>query len=472
VADVAGGTRFVPAKGDRGRIAEPAYAIAARYVGVGAGIHAGDGGDLAYVVGFARQPGEWSSLSGTVFRGLRGDEKAAKTKYNSSVTDHLLQYRSEFPILDRTTYLISNSLGAMPRGVYDAMQGYADTWAMRGVRAWEERWWMLAAEVGDEIGGLMNAPKGSVSTHQNVTTCQAVVASCFDFSGKRNKVVYSDMNFPSVMYFWEAQQSRGARVHMVKTDDGITVPLQRLLDAIDETTLLVPISHVIFRSAFIQDARAIIEKAHKVGALVVLDTFQSLGTVPVDVQALNTDFACGGVLKWLCGGPGVGNLYVRPDLGNKLKPTFTGWTAHENPFAFEIGPNRYTDPPYRFMNGTPHIPALEAARPGLKIIADAGIERIREKSKRQTGRLIELASKHGWRVNTPRDAEQRGGTVSIDMPDAQEVCRELIKREILVDYRPKAGVRMSPHFYNTDEELEIGIGAVEEILKERAVAVR
>ncbi|HTA23185.1 MAG TPA: aminotransferase class V-fold PLP-dependent enzyme [Terriglobales bacterium] len=388
------------------------------------------------------------------------------------MTDSLLNFRSEFPILERTTYLISNSLGAMPRGVYDAMKGYADTWAMRGVRAWEERWWMLAAEVGDAIGGLMNAPKGSVSTHQNVTTCQAVVASCFDFSGKRNKVVYSDMNFPSVMYFWEAQQSRGARVHMVKTDDGITVPLQRLLDAIDETTLLVPISHVIFRSAFIQDAKAIIDKAHKVGALVVLDTFQSLGTVPVDVQALNTDFACGGVLKWLCGGPGVGYLYVRPDLGKKLQPTFTGWTAHENPFAFEIGANRYTDPPYRFMNGTPHIPALEAARPGLKIIAEAGIERIREKSKRQTGRLIELATKHGWRVNSPRDAEQRGGTVSLDVPDPQDVCRELIKREILVDWRPKAGVRMSPHFYNTDEELEIGIGAVEEILKERAVAVR
>jgi kynureninase len=388
------------------------------------------------------------------------------------VTDPLLQYRAEFPILDRTTYLISNSLGAMPRGVYDAMKGYADTWAMRGVRAWEERWWMLAAEVGDEIGVLMNAPKGSVSTHQNVTTCQAVVASCFDFSGKRNKVVYSDMNFPSVMYFWEAQQPRGARVHMVKTDDGITVPLERMLDAIDETTLLVPMSHVIFRSAFIQDAKAIIDKAHKVGAMVVLDTFQSLGTVPVDVQALNTDFACGGVLKWLCGGPGVGYLYVRPDLGNKLKPTFTGWTADQNPFAFEIGPVRYTDPPYRFMNGTPHIPALEAARPGLKIIADAGIERIREKSKRQTARLIELASQHGWQVNTPRDAEKRGGTVSIDMPDAQEVCRELIKREILVDYRPKAGVRMSPHFYNTDEELETGINAVEEILKDRAVAVR
>jgi kynureninase len=388
------------------------------------------------------------------------------------MADELLRYRSEFPILDRTTYLISNSLGAMPRGVYDAMHDYAETWATRGVRAWEERWWMLAAQVGDEIGTLMNAPKGSVSTHQNVTTCQAVVASCFDFSGKRNKVVYTDMNFPSVMYFWEAQQIRGARVHMVKTDDGITVPTQRLLDAIDDQTLLVPISHVVFRSAFINDAKAIIDKAHKVGALVVLDTFQSLGTVPVDVQELNTDFACGGVLKWLCGGPGVGYLYVRPDLGKKLVPSFTGWIAHENPFDFEIGANRYAEPPYRFMNGTPHVPALEACRPGLKIVWDVGVDHIRQKSTHQTARLIELADQHGWQVNTPRNAEQRGGTVSIDMPDSYDVCRELLKRDILVDYRPKAGVRMSPHFYNIDAELETAMDAIEDILKDRQVATR
>jgi kynureninase len=349
------------------------------------------------------------------------------------------------------------------------MQDYADTWATRGVKAWEERWWMLAAEVGDQIGALMNAPKGSVSTHQNVTTCQAVVASCFDFSGKRKKIVYSDMNFPSVMYFWEAQQRRGARVHMVKTEDGITVPTERLLAAIDEETLLVPISHVIFRSAYINDAKAVIEKAHRVGAMVILDTFQSLGTVPVDLQQLDTDFACGGVLKWLCGGPGVAYLYVRPDLA-KLQPTFTGWTAHQNPFAFEVGPIRYTEPPYRFMNGTPHVPALEACRPGLKIISEVGISAIRDKSKRQTAKLIELADRHGWRVNTPRDPEQRGGTVSIDMPDSQEVCRQLLQRDILVDWRPKAGVRMSPHFYNRDEEIDTAIAAVEEILKDRPVA--
>jgi kynureninase len=387
------------------------------------------------------------------------------------MTDDLLRFRAEFPILERTTYLISNSLGAMPRAVYDAVKGYADTWATRGVRAWEERWWMLAAEVGDEIGTLMNAPKRSVAVHQNVTTCQAVVASCFDFSGSRNTVVYTDMNFPSVMYFWEAQRSRGARVHMVPTDDGVSVPTERLLDAIDERTLLVPISHVLFRSAFINDAAAIVEKAHRVGAHVLLDTFQSLGTVPVDVQALNVDFACGGVLKWLCGGPGVAYLYVRPDLGRTLAPTFTGWFAHEHPFAFEIGANRYTDLPYRFMNGTSNVPALEAARPGLRIVRDAGVARIREKSQRQTSRLIELADARGWRVNTPRDPRRRGGTVSIDMPHAKDVCQELLARDVLVDWRPNAGVRMSPHFYTTDEELDTAVSAVEQILSERA-AVR
>jgi len=386
------------------------------------------------------------------------------------MADELLRYRPEFPILERTTYLISNSLGAMPRGVYDALEGYADTWATRGVRAWQERWWGLSTEVGDEIGGLMNAAPGSVSTHQNVTTCQAIVASCFEFSGKRNKIVYCDLNFPSVMYFWEAQRPLGARVRMVKTDDGIAVPTERLLDAIDDQTLLVPISHVIFRSAYIQDAAAIIEKAHKVGAHVVLDIFQSLGTVPVDVKALGVDFACGGVLKWLCGGPGVGYLYVRPDLGKRLEPRFTGWFAHDKSMAFETGPTRYTEPPFRFMNGTTHVPSLEAARPGLRIIAAAGIPRIREKSKRQTTRLIELADRHGWRVNSPREGEKRGGTLSIDMPDSEQVCRELLKREILVDWRPKAGVRFSPHFYTKDEELEIAISAVEDILKDRAVA--
>ena len=386
------------------------------------------------------------------------------------MSDDLLRFRPDFPILANTTYLISNSLGAMPQAAQRALNEYAEIWATRGVRAWEETWWMLAHEVGALVENLMNAEQNTVSLHQNVTQCQAVLASCFDFSGKRNKVVYTDMNFPSVMYFWEAQRGNGARVHMVPTDDGIHVPTERLLDAIDEETLAIPVSHVVFRSAYINDAKAIIERAHKVGAHVVLDTFQSLGTVPVDVRALNVDFACGGVLKWLCGGPGTAYLYVRPDLGRKLTPRLTGWVAHEEPFQFEIGPIRYAKAPYKFMNGTPNVPALYAARPGLKIIGKAGVDNIRAKSKHQVSKLIELADKRGWRVNTPRDPEKRGGTVSIDMPNSKEVCAELLKRDVLVDWRPKAGVRMSPHFYTADHELESAINTVEEILSGMTVA--
>ncbi len=378
--------------------------------------------------------------------------------------DDLLRCRAEFPILDRTTYLISNSLGAMPRQVYDEMQRYADTWATRGVRAWEEQWWQLGAELGDDVAALLHAPRGSVSILPNVTTCEAVVASCFDFSGRRNKIVYDDLNFPSVMYFWEAQRKRGARVHMVPTDDGIHVLLDRLLAAIDEETLLVPISHVIFRSAFIQDVKAIVERAHQVGALVLLDSFQALGTIPVDVAALGVDFCTGGVLKWLCGGPGVAYLYVKPELSKKLEPTFTGWMAHQQPFAFETGAIHYTDTSYRFINGTPTVSAMHAARPGLKIIREVGVERIREKSIRQTERLIALADQRGWRVNSPRDSARRGGTVSIDMPNAKDVCAALLARDILVDYRPRAGVRLSPHFYTRDDELDIAMNAVDEIL--------
>ena len=388
------------------------------------------------------------------------------------MTDPLLRYRAEFPILDTTTYLISNSLGAMPRGVADAMRQYTEMWATRGVRAWADRWWMLAREVGDDIAGLLGAPAGTVSIHQNVTQCQAVVASCFDFSGQRNKVVYTDLNFPSVMYFWEAQQARGARVHMVPNDDGVHVNTERLLDAIDEDTLLVPISHVIFRSSFIQDVPAIVERAHRVGARVILDTFQSIGSVPCDVRELGVDFACGGVLKWLCGGPGTAYLYVRADLGKTLQPSFTGWTAHAEPFAFEIGPTRYAEPPYRFMNGTPNVPALYAAQPGLRIIREVGVAAIRAKSARQTARLMDLADARGWRVNTPRDPGRRGGTVSIDMPSAQDVCARLLERDVLVDWRPKAGVRLSPHFYTKDEELDTAIATIDEVLSRMTADIR
>jgi kynureninase len=382
--------------------------------------------------------------------------------------DDLLKWRSEFPILERTTYLISNSLGAMPRAVYDRVHDYAEAWNSRGVRAWEETWWDLAAKVGDEIGELLGAGPGDVSLHQNVTLTQAVISSCFDFSGPRNRIVMVDMEFPSVLYFYQEQQRLGARVEIVKSEDGIRVPLEKLVAAIDEQTLLVPVSYVLFRSACIQDARAIVQRAHHAGALVILDCFQAAGTLPLNLRELETDFAVGGVLKWLCGGPGVAYLYVRSDLRAKLQPMLTGWMAHKRPFNFETAPIDRREDSYRFMNGTPHVPALYACRPGIEIIKKASVEAIRAKSIRQTTRMIEGALARGWRVNTPRGATERGGTVSVECPHAQEVARELVAREILVDYRPQAGIRLSPHFYNRDEEIDFALEQISEILASHA----
>lgn len=326
----------------------------------------------------------------------------------------------------------------------------------------------MAVAVGDKVASLIGAGPGEISLHQNVTLTQAVISSCFDFRGPRNKVVLTDLEFPSIQYFYHEQRALGARVELVPSPDPVRIDLEKFLAAVDETTLLVPISHVLFRSAYIVDARAIIERAHRVGAHVILDTFQAAGAIPINVHALNADFAVGGVLKWLCGGPGVAYLYVRSDLRAKLRPALTGWIAHQRPFDFEPGAIDPREDSFRYLNGTPHIPALYACQPGLDILNQVGIEAIRTKSVRLTALLLEGAKSRGWRVNTPENPAERAGTVSIDCPHAPQVCRELLARNILVDYRPKAGVRFSPHFYNREEECEFALSQIEEILRSRA----
>lgn len=384
------------------------------------------------------------------------------------MTDELLKWRAEFPILDKTVYLISHSLGAMPRATYDRLHEYADAWATRGVRAWAEGWWDMPLTVGDEVASIIGADRGTVVMHQNVSICQSLILSCFDPTPERNKIVYCDLNFPSVMYVYEAHARNGRlRIETVKSDDGITVPLDRMLATIDEQTLLVPFSHVLFKSAFLQNAKAITERAHEVGAMVVLDTYQSAGTVPFSVKELNVDFATGGSVKWLCGGPGAGYLYVRPDLHQKLEPRTTGWMAHEAPFAFE-NELRYASSVARFLHGSPAIPALYAAQSGYRIINEIGVERIRAKSIRQTTRLIELAQDAGFRVTSPMNPNDRGGTVTVWHEEAAAITRELIRREIIVDFRPGAGVRISPHFYTRDEELDVVIAEMKKIRDTRA----
>jgi len=379
------------------------------------------------------------------------------------LTDELLEWRGEFPILDKTVYLISHSLGAMPKATYDRLHEYADMWATRGVRAWAEGWWDMPVTVGNDVAHIIGAQPGTIVMHQNVSICQSLILSCFEPTPKRNKIVYSELNFPSVMYVYEAHARDGKlRIETIPSDDGITVSLERFLEAIDEETLLVPFSHVLFKSGFLQNAKAITERAHEVGAMVVLDAYQSAGTVPFSVKELGVDFATGGSVKWLCGGPGAGYLYVRPDLQNKLEPKTTGWMAHEHPFAFETELH-YAPNIRRFLHGSPAIPALYAAQSGYKIINEIGVVKIREKSVRQTTQLIELAQEAGFNVTSPKNSADRGGTVTVGHEQAAALTKELIRREFIVDYRPGAGVRISPHFYTKDEELELVINEMKKI---------
>lgn len=385
--------------------------------------------------------------------------------------DPLLRWREMFPILQTCTYLISNSLGAMPKTVYESLQQYADTWASLGVSAWgvgyqdAPTWWELNGAVGDKIAPLMGAPAGSVLVHQNASIANSILLSGLNWDDTtRDKVVVTDMDFPSDVYVLKQWLPAHVQVEMIRTDDGISIDTERLLAAIDERTRLVSISHVLFKSAYIMPVQQIIEKAHQVGAQVLLNGYHSVGIIPVDVTALNVDFYIGGTLKWMCGGPGGVFMYVRPDLLRDLQPKVTGWFAHQAPFAFDIENFTRREDAYRLMNGTPGMASLYAIQPGVEVINAVGVANIREKSIRQTERLIQLADAQGYEVISPRNTTERGGTVTVRPPHAYEVSRELLARQIVIDYREGAGIRIAPHFYNTDAEVEQVMAEIAAIL--------
>jgi len=374
----------------------------------------------------------------------------------------LSAWRAEFPILETCTYLVSHSLGPMPRRAADYLRQFADTWATRGVRAWHEGWWEIGRTTGDLLAPIIGAGAGTISMHQNVTVAQAIVASCHRFD-RRPRIVMTDLEFPSNMYLYEGFRGYGAEVTYVRSDDGIRTNLDRLLDAIDERTALVPVSLVLFKSAYLENAAAVIEKAHRVGARVVLDIYQAAGTVPIDVTDLNVDFAVGGSVKWLCGGPGNAYLYVRPDLARELEPAIVGWAAHARPFEFEVGPAVLADGAERFQTGTPNVAALHACRAGYEIVREIGVDAIRRQSLLLTRHLMTRATDAGFKINTPQADHERGGTVVIDVPDGAAVADQLIARGIIVDHRPGAGIRIAPHFYTTLDEIDRAVDALAEI---------
>jgi kynureninase len=308
--------------------------------------------------------------------------------------------------------------------------------------------------VGDQVGRIIGARPGTTCMHQNVTVAVAVVLSCFRLEPPRNRIVYVEDEFPSVRYLLQAQP--GAEIDVVPD-------LDALLDAIDERTLLVPLSHVLFKTAELQDVEAIQRRAGEVGAHVLLDAYQSAGAVPVDIDASAVAFATGGSVKWLCGGPGAGWLYVRPDLIDELEPAFVGWQGHARPFAFE--PElEYADGIARFLTGTPNVPALYAATAGYDVIEEVGVEAIRERSLALTDLLIRLADEAGFEVTSQRDQARRGASVTIRVPGFEGVHKELSGRQILCDFRPDVGLRLGPHFFNSEDELEHAIATIGEIL--------
>jgi kynureninase len=392
-------------------------------------------------------------------------QQLAISSGQSQQRDPLLAFREEFPILQTTNYLVSNSLGPMPRTVPERLAEYGRDWGELGVKAWSRGWWEKPVDIGNEIAPLINAGNGEMVMMPNVTIAQTAVLSAIDFPKNRDTVVMTELDFPSVRYaFAEMAERFGARVVVVPSDDGLTIDRDKLLAAIDERTRVVAVSHVLFRSAFLMDADAICRRAHEMGALVSLDSFHAVGIVPVDVKRSNVDFLTGGVLKWLCGGPGACFLYISPAVRDNLKPALTGWQAHARPFAFEET-MEYTSGAFRWLNGTPVIPALYAAAEGPKILRRAGISAIREKSLRLTSRLIALADARGYTVNAPRNPAQRGGTVALDVPHGYEVAQHLLSRNILVDFRVGAGIRIAPHFFTREEELDEAVYEIDKSLE-------
>jgi kynureninase len=376
--------------------------------------------------------------------------------------DDLLARRGDYPVLSRHTYLASHTLGAMHRDTRVRLAEFTDLWAEQGVVAWEA-WAPEVERVADLVGSLLGAPPGTTVMRQNVADLLGDLVSCFDWRGRRNRVVTSALEWPGSLHTWSQIGRLGGEAVVVPGEpDGLSVDVGRLVDAIDGRTLLVECSHVLFRTSTVLDLAPVVERAHAVGALVVVDGYQAAGTLPVDVVALGTDVYLGGSVKYLSGGPGNGWMYVAPAVSEALRPVTAGWFGQAAPFAFdpEIA---YAPGVRRFAGGTPGVPAAYAAQPAYAALAEIGMARVRERSVSLTQPLLEGALERGFIVRSPRDAAQRGGHVTVDPGDSERVCAGLIARGIVVDHRPGVGIRISPHFYNSLDEALGVLDAISEL---------
>jgi kynureninase len=380
----------------------------------------------------------------------------------------LIDWRERFPILSSSTYLVNHSMGAAPLGARTALEQYWEEWAADGPEAWE-RWLPRIAEIADGLGAIVGAPPGSCFLGPNVSVLQAAIATCIDFSGERNEVVYESLQFPSLTYVWREWERFGAVSRIAGSEDGRSIPTERIIETITERTAIAVLSHAYYVSGAVADVRTIQEHCRRVGALLCVDAYQTTGIYPYDVTEWDLDLVTGGSHKWLCGGPGCGWIYVKPALLERFRPAVTGWMAHARPFAFEAAPVVHASSMYRFGNGTPTIPGYMVAQPGHSAISSIGVARIRERNVALTQRIAAMALERSLTVNSPLEPARRTGWIGIDFEGSEEACRRLIERRVFVDYRPGCGIRVGPHFYTTEDEID-EFFAVLESVRRRSVS--
>ena len=386
------------------------------------------------------------------------------TERSAAARPDLLEYRREFPILARKTYLNSCSLGALSSRSMAGLAEFQAEWNERGAAAWYDGWIPKLDELRAAYGRAIGAGRGEVALSPNVSTALSTVASCLEY-GERPRVVVADVDFPTIAHQWLAKQRLGVEVVSVPSDGRVRVPLERWEAAIDERTVLVATSHVLYTSGQVQDVRAIAEIAHRKGALCLVDAYQSAGQLPLDVGELDADFVVGGSLKWLLGGQGMAFLWVRPGLIRELEPTVTGWFAVDSQFSFENARLRFREDAVRFEYGTPSVPSMYAALGGLSLVEEVGIPRIRERTDFLTRDLVARLRDHGFGLRVPASPEEHAAITMVEVPDAAATVAGLAERGVIADHR-FGMLRLSPYFYNTEEENAGAVAALAEVVRQ------
>ena len=364
-------------------------------------------------------------------------------------------WREEFPVLERKDYLISASLGPVSRRSRGYLDAYLDAWASKGApdHVWFEDIFPTMRALKERFAALAGCHPDELAITTNVSIALSTIASCVDFSMRR-KVILSELDFPTDGHVWLAQRSRGAEVVFLKSHDGLTIPLEEYERAIDQDTAVVMVNRVLYRSSALIDAEEICQMAREAGAWSIVDDYHGAGIVPLDVHDLGCDLYTAGVLKWLCGGPGLAFLYARRDLLPQLTPTATGWFATHEPFSFDTQHLELHATARRLEHGTPPAPVYPIALGGLEIIDEVGVDRIRERQGDLTEHVIDRADEAGLPVRTPRERSERGGVVNVGVgPEAGKICHALLERNVCTDFRGD-GLRISPHFFNTEADID------------------